>query len=114
MHQPGLLQPADHAHLDAGLAVNAVEQLVAVLRFAKRARADCDRVLHAPLVDGVMEPPERRRSGLHDLVGHATVGEYVLAETHGLAAVLHHLDPAVPASPPDSETHGVGTGVDGG
>ena len=45
---------ADHVHLDAGLAVDEFKKLVPVLRFAERARADGYRVLHTPLVDGVM------------------------------------------------------------
>ena len=71
-------------------------------------------MLDTPLVDGLAETPERSSRRLHELAGHPTPGEDVLAESHGLAAVLHHLDPAVPAGPPYNETHGVGTGVDSG
>ena len=59
--QAGLLEPADHLDLDAGLGLDAVDELAAVRRGADRARGLRDHLLRAERVGELAQAPHGSR-----------------------------------------------------
>ena len=111
--EPGLLEPADHLDLDAGLGLDAVDELAAVRRGADRARGLRDHLLRAE---------RRRRAGgagaRSRRRGRPTAGEirpsraHVVAEAQHLLLARDRLERAVGVHVGDEQVEGVRSEVE--
>ena len=110
--QPRLLEAADHLDVDAGLGLDAVDDLVAVARGAQRARRRRGprwrrRLGEQPQAAHGARPRGRRPRGDHALAAHD------VAEAQHLLLAGDRLEAAVGVHVGDDEVEGVRSEVEG-
>ncbi len=83
-HQPGFLVAVDDLDLDAGLGLDAVDEVAAVLRGADRARRLGDDLARAQRVGQLAEAPDRGNGPIRGGSGDSAVPGDVVAEAEHL------------------------------
>jgi hypothetical protein len=114
MNQPGFFRTGDHARTDAGLALDARQELSAVARFARRAGRGGEDLIHAMRFGQPLELRERLQRGVHRLGGQRLAVESTGAEPDHDLLAIDHLEREVGSYPNDNHMNGVGADIDGG
>ena len=111
--QPRFLGAGDDAWTNAGLALDAREELSAVARFARRARRGGEDLVHAMRLGQALELRERLQRRVHRLRRQRLAVESAGAETNHDLLAIDDFERQIRTDPDDDHVNGVGADVDG-
>ena len=114
MNQPRFFGAGDDARTDAGLALDAREELAAVARFARRAGGGGEDLVDAVRFGEPLELRERLQRRVHRLGRQRLAVEAAGAEPDHDFLAIDDLEREVRSHPDDDHVDGVGADVDGG
>ena len=114
MDEPRFFGPGDDAWTDAGLALDARQELAAVARFARRAGGGGENLVDAVRFGEPLELRERLQRRVHRFGRQCLAVETAGPESDHHLLAIDDLEREIRADPDDDHVDRVGPDVDGG